>query len=127
MQRKHSEFCLKVDKPCLDGSLSTDFLPVVDQPVKRRKSECPPIRQKGERNDSEADHRMGKKENSIERVVDIEKSTDKKKTNKTGRRVSEDLTFYFNTAEWILEKSLHNHLHTVTGLNVADYKCNRQG
>ena len=107
-----------------------DFLPVVDQPVKRRKSECPPSRQKEEINDSclEADHSMRKKASSIERVVDIEKSMDKKKTNKTGRKVSEDLSYYSNTTS-IKETGKRNNngtTHEHTGLNVPDYKCTRR-
>jgi hypothetical protein len=109
----------------LDDSLVTDFLPVVDQPVKWRKSECPPIRQKEEINDSEVDHSMRKKASSIERVVDIEQIQIRRKQIKQEGKF---LIIICNTIETNIRKiekahkngTSHNHPHTVHGLHVPE-------
>ena len=72
IHRKHSEFCLKIDRSCLDHSQTADSLSA--SPVKRRKSECPPYIEKLDKTCSEDNRKPHKEAKTIERAKNLDKS-----------------------------------------------------
>ena len=130
MQRKHSDLCSKIDKSCLDDSLTTGSM--LNDHLTRRKSECPPVRRKEDKCSSEEDRSQRRKAKSIERVVDIEKSSHSKEVHKRDRKVSDDVSYRYNsdkvsgkgTANGASEISPHKHANI--GLCVHDSNHKRR-